>query len=723
MLERCSSLEGGLSERAKFGFGFALVVALAMTAWIVLTGDPKVDSESRQLAEQGDPRSPSLAAVGEELGQDEGSEAEATRSSVRSLRARSFPARRDELDPFAMPFPFTGRCVANGRSVNGATVHYKGETRTTDEHGRFSFPSYGYALRVVVEAEGFGQLVATSSASRMTLQMQPPAIGRVIVRNGIDPVQGAQVTVFLNQEHVKVGKERTLMRDLPVVGKQLTDAKGFAFFPELPSFDRNENSHGMLYCLIEYPDGWQHEDFLIPRKQAVSRGDPRIEWSRDYGRRGAHSGNLRVETRNEFGNRVPVSKQLVYYRVNPYFFSPWHEDRTDLSGSIPIKEWDAEHMQVLIPISSTKQWSSVTDPLIDLGSHRLALIESAEQSVQLLGAPDDDSIRFQVQRMASVASDLERVPRSRGGLVELSEWGWQDCRPGEFTELTSGWVSKESWVWVRAQPGNRVITSRRLNASGHTDIPLPKLSRFTVRAGDGQRFPLAARVWLKDQSAQRLPPLILDPRGSSSVQGIVPFGIYEVALVLTGMQNRKLGDLRVDAHDQEFTIECPQQDATLTVSLGSHLLSDFALRVDQRGVLSRTNANAELPVRGTQGDSILVQLPASAKLSELELPGRPELIFLGYEVELPFEPGSMQLQVPLGSLFFEAHSQDGGKVRITRRDSADAPAAWVELPLTPGGALLARTLPAGHYRLETDFRSFDVEIKPVGRVQVDADDR
>ena len=120
MLERCSSLEGGLSERAKFGFGFALVVALAMTAWIVLTGDPKVDSESRQLAEQGDPRSPSLAAVGEELGQDEGSEAEATRSSVRSLRARSFPARRDELDPFARRL-FRSR-VAVSRMVARSTV-------------------------------------------------------------------------------------------------------------------------------------------------------------------------------------------------------------------------------------------------------------------------------------------------------------------------------------------------------------------------------------------------------------------------------------------------------------------------------------------------------------------------------------------------------------------------------------------------------------------------
>jgi len=328
-----------------------------------------------------------------------------------------------------------------------------------------------------------------------------------------------------------------------------------------------------------------------------------------------------------------------------------------------------------------------------------------------------------VQRMASVAEDLERSPHSRGGLVELSEWGWQDCRPGEFTELTSGWVSKESWVWVRVQPGNRVITSRRLNAKGHTDIPLPKLARFTVQAGDGQRFPLAARVWLIDQSAQRLPPLILDPRGSGSVQGIVPFGVYEVSLVLTGMQNRKLGSLRVDAHDQEFTIEFPRQDATLTISLGTHLLSDFALRVDKQAMLRRTNAIAELAVQGTQGDSILVQLPASPKLSHLELPGRPELVFLGYEARLPFVQESMHLQVPLGSLFFEAHPQDGGKVRVSRRDSAGETGVWIELPETSGGALLARTLPIGRYRLETSFRTLDVEIKPIGRVQVDADDR
>jgi hypothetical protein len=37
--------------------------------------------------------------------------------------------------------------------------------------------------------------------------------------------------------------------------------------------------------------------------------------------------------------------------------------------------------------------------------------------------------------------------------------------------------------------------------------------------------------------------------------------------------------------------------------------------------------------------------------------------------------------------------------------------------------ILSRSLPIGRYRLETSGRSLDVEIKPVGRVQVNADDR
>jgi hypothetical protein len=380
-------------------------------------------------------------------------------------------------------------------------------------------------------------------------------------------------------------------------------------------------------------------------------------------------------------------------------------------------------MQVVIPISSSSQWSSVTDPLIDLGSQRIALIEHEAQSLQLLGGPSDASIRFQVQRMASAAENPEKPPRANGGLATLSEWGWQDCPPGQVTELISGWAGKNSWVWVRVQPGNWVIASERLNARGHTDFRLPELARLTIQAGEGQRFPLGARVWLMDESARNLPPLILDPRGSNTVQGVVPFGVYRVSLVTTGMRQRSLDRLRIDAPTQEYTIEFPQSESTLALSLGAHRLADFELRLDQPSTSRKTDANGELAIHGTAGDSILVQLPATPRLSELELPGRPELVFLGYEAQLAFTQEGMQLQVPLGSLFFEAHPQDGAKLRVSRRDSADQVRAWVELPLSGDEVILSRSLQIGRYRLETSGRSLDVEIKPVGRVQVNADDR
>lgn len=723
MLEACLWQESGLSKQGRLGFGFALVAVLATVAWILLTGDPKGFAEVVQQSKSEGQRSPSLAAVSKEGTLETGPQLVGARRTAHARGALPLPARRGELDLFALPFPFSGRCVANGRSVVGATVQYKGETRTTDENGRFSFPSYGHALRVIVEAEGFGQLIVSSVASKMTLQMQPPAIGRVIVRDSLGRVEAAQVTVFLLPELVRSEKERFLLRDLPIVGKQETDSKGLAFFPNLPTYYWHENGIGLLYCLIEYPDGSQHEDFLIPRKQAVSRGDPRIEWSRDYRRSGSTFSTLRVEQRNEFGNRVPVPSKQVHYRVSSIYFAPWHVDTTDLSGSIMIREWDSKHMQVVVPISSTSQWSSVTDPLIDMGSRRIALIESEEQAIQLLGGSTDESIRFQVQRMTSNSEDPELEPRSSVGVVSLSEWGWQDCQAGGYTKLVSGWVGKDSWVWVRVQPGNWVIASKRLNPTGHTDVRLPELARLSVLAGVGQRFPLGARVWLTNETAKNLPPLILDPRGSNVVQGVVPFGVYRVSLVTTGVEERNLGSLRIDTAKQEYTIEFPQGESTLALSLGTHLLADFSLRLDQQPTPRRTDAMGELAIQGIVGDSILVQLPASPKLSHLELPGRPELVFLGYEARLPFVQESMHLQVPLGSLFFEAHPQDGGKVRVSRRDSAGETGVWIELPETSGGALLARTLPIGRYRLETSFRTLDVEIKPIGRVQVDADDR
>lgn len=710
-----------MPERSKLGLLLVMLAVLAIVAWTLQPVGQDDLREGQQLSQVGESRT---AVLADEVGQSALSVgAETKRSAQRAQAGQPLPARRGELDVFAMPFPFSGRCVANGASVAGATVHYKGETRITDEGGRFSSPSYGYALRVMIEAEGFGQLIVSSSASKMTFEMQPPAIGRVIVRDGLHRVEAAQVTVFLLPETVMLSKKRHLLRDLPVVGTAETDSKGFAFFSDLPTYYGHENGMGLLYCLIEYPDGWQHEDFLIPRKQSVSRGAPRIEWSRDYHRSGTKSGSLRVERRNEFGNRVPVPNQQVYYRVSPTHFTPWHLETTSQFGSIKIKEWDAEQMQVVIPISATTQWSSVTDPLIDMGSQRIALIESEEQSIQLLGGPADETIRFQVQRMASGSKDPERAPRSSGSVLSLSEWGWQDCRPGGYAKLVSGWMGKNSWVWIRVQPGNWVIASKRLNSKGHTDIRLPELARLTVQAGEGQRFPLGARVWLMDESARNLPPLILDPRGSNVVQGVVPFGVYQLALVTTGMQQRNLGNLRIDAVKQEHTIEFPQSESTLKLSLGQQGLIDFQLRLDQPPTPRKTDAKGELAIQGIPGDSLFVQLPATPKLSELELHGRPELVFLGYEAQLPFTQEAMHLQVPLGSLFFEAHAQDGGKVRVSRRDSAGQVGAWVELPLESGGALLARTLPIGRYRLETSYRSLDVEIKPIGRVQVDADDR
>jgi hypothetical protein len=312
--------EGWDAGAMKLAIPLALLAVLAVVAWTLLPEDQGDFDAGQPLAEEREGR---FVALADELDSvTPGGDAQAERTDLRAPTGQSMPVRRGALDAFAMPFPFSGRCVANGRPVARATVHYKGDTRITDEDGHFSFPSYGYALRVIVEAEGFGQLIASSSESRMILQMQPPAIGRVIVRDSLRPVEAAQVTVFLLPEGVKSSKERYLFRDLPVIAKQETDSKGFAFFPALPTYDRHENAMELLYCLIEYPDGGQHEDFLIPRKQAVSRGAPRIEWSRDYSRDGAASSQLRVERRDEFGNRVPVPDQLVYYRVNPVYLTP-----------------------------------------------------------------------------------------------------------------------------------------------------------------------------------------------------------------------------------------------------------------------------------------------------------------------------------------------------------------------------------------------------------------
>jgi cbb3-type cytochrome oxidase subunit 3 len=713
----------GLPKRSKLGLLLASLAVLAIVAWALLPDEQESFDKEQQFAEVEDERTVvSATDPGQAL---RVVETEAEAQAQRVNERQSMPARRGEFDAFAMPFPFSGRCVANGRAVAGATVHYKDETRTTEKDGHFSFPNYGYVLRVMVEADGFGQLITQSSESNMTIRMQPPTTGRVVVFQGDSVVEGAKVWIYLLPEIVKMtSSERFFLSDLPVVGQQRTDAQGIARFSDLPCFDRLGDARLLLYCLVEYPDGVQREAVLgHPHDVKNSGGAPRKEWRLSCRRDGAPTPDLRIEQRNELGTRVPVPNQLVYFRVNQGFYTPWHQETTDSNGLIEVKEWDASRLQVLVPLSKRMSWSSISEPLIDLGSVLVALLETEEQSVRLLPASEDNGLRFQIQRVASAKEDGDRAPRAGKGLGSLSDWGWQDCIPGESVKLVSGWAGKNSWAWVRVQPGNRVIASKRLIAKGHTDIQLPELARLTVLTGEGQRFPLGARVWLSDQSSTHLPPILLDPRGSNLVQGTVPFGVYHVSVVTTGVHQMRLGNLQVDSAKQEHVIELPQNEATLALSLGPHFLSSFEVRVDRQSTLRRSDANGELVMQGATGDSYFVQLPASPKLSELEFPGRPDLIFLGYEAYVVFSNQGMSLPIPLGSLFVEEHADDGGRVRITRHDSAGGSLASVELDLPGDGAMLARTLPAGHYRLETNCRTIDVEIKPIGRVQVDADDR
>lgn len=711
-----------MADRNHFGLMLASIALLAMVAWTVVS-DSQAPIRVEQVPSSSElpDRDPARVSGVEQ-------DSSGTQSSIRQVAGHAgtrqvLPTRRGEFDALAMPFPFTGRCVADGRAVAGATVHYKGETRTTDQHGRFAFPSFGEAMRVVVEADGYGQLVARSTGSKMVLRMQPPAIGRVIVRDSSELVEGAEVTVYLLPELADMKRQRVLLRDLPVVGKQSTDARGFAFFRDLPTFDGQLDSYGLLYCVIEFPNGLRHEDFLIPRKESVSRGEPRIEWSRDY-RRGRHAPpNVRVEQRDESGRRVAVANQPVYYRVNSSIFTPWHLDTTDLLGEIEVKETDVQDVQVVVPISKVTQWNSNEDPLIKLGSVLLALIENRQHSIRLMGTGREEGLSFQVQRMAELPEGIEHSPFSLHGLIGLSEWGWQDCKLGESVQLVSGWAGKDKRAWVRVQPGNHVIDSKPLAETGHTDIRLPELSRLTVIAGEGQRFPLGARVALEMAPANKLPPIMLDPRGSNLAQAAVPYGVYRVALVMPGSSSRTLGNLRIDAEEQEYQIEFPQATSKLELSLGPHLLADFEFRVDHRAKPYRTDERGERALQGTQGDSFFVELSAAPKLAELELPGRPELLFLGYEAHVPFAQEGMFLSIPLGSLYFEANAQDGDKLRISRRTSAGKLAAWAELPLRPNGSVFARTLPVGHYQLKTKSRALEVEIQAVGRVQVDARDR